>query len=124
MHARGCLAEDPFVDSGDTVGRAAPQHTGSLSYGVDGRDDGEAIAGPFEGGARLACSIDMRCGDVGLPGRPGIDIGVQLPGPCQPASRRPTAAFSIAVSSTSTAFAAGPSGMKLSLLVTRAIRPA
>jgi hypothetical protein len=41
----------------------------------------------------------------------------------QPASRRPTAAFSIAGSSSSTALAAGPSGTKLSLLVTRAIRP-
>jgi hypothetical protein len=42
----------------------------------------------------------------------------------QPACRRPTAAFSIVGSSSSTAFAAGPSGMKLSSLVTRVIRPA
>jgi hypothetical protein len=41
-----------------------------------------------------------------------------------PACRRPTAAFSIVGSSSSTAFAAGPSGMKLSSLVTRVIRPA
>ena len=79
MHARGCLAEDPFVGSGDTAGRAAPQHTGAFSYGVDGRDDGEAVAGPFEGSAGLERSIDMRRADVGLPGRPGINIGVQLP---------------------------------------------
>jgi len=79
MHARGCLAEDPFVDSGDAAGRAAPQHTGALSYGVDGGDDGEAVTGPREGGAGLERSIDMRRGDVGLPGRPSIDIGVELP---------------------------------------------
>jgi len=79
MHARGCLAEDPFVDSGDAAGRAAPQHPGALSYGVDGRDDGEAVTGPFEGGARLERSINLRRGDVGLPGRPRIDIGVQPP---------------------------------------------
>jgi len=30
MHTRGCLAKDPFVDSGDAAGRAAPQHTGAL----------------------------------------------------------------------------------------------
>jgi hypothetical protein len=42
----------------------------------------------------------------------------------QPACRRPTAAFSIVGSSSSTALAAGPSGMKLSSLVTRVIRPA
>ena len=42
----------------------------------------------------------------------------------QPACRRPTAAFSIVGSSSSTAVAAGPSGMKLSSLVTRVIRPA
>jgi hypothetical protein len=42
----------------------------------------------------------------------------------QPACRRPTAAFSIVGSSSSTAFAAGPSGMKLSSLVTREVRPA
>jgi peptide/nickel transport system substrate-binding protein len=44
-------------------------------------------------------------------------------GKTQPACRRPTAAFSIVGSSSSTAFAAGPSGMKLSSLVTRLIRP-
>jgi hypothetical protein len=42
----------------------------------------------------------------------------------QPACSRPTAAFSIVASSSSTAFAAGPSGMKLSSLVTRVIWPA
>jgi hypothetical protein len=42
----------------------------------------------------------------------------------QPVCRRPTAAFSIVGSSSSTAFAAGPSGTKLSSLVTRVTRPA
>ena len=41
----------------------------------------------------------------------------------QPACWRPTAAFSIVGSSSSTMFAAGPSGTKLSSLVTRAITP-
>src|SRR5436305_15026983 len=54
-----------------------------------------------------------------LPGAPG---GLIIR--AQPACRRPTAAFSIVGSSSSTAFAAGPSGMKLSSLVTRVIRPA
>lgn len=54
-----------------------------------------------------------------LPGAPG---GLVIR--AQPACRRPTAAFSIVGSSSSTAFAAEPSGMKLSSLVTRVIRPA
>jgi hypothetical protein len=54
-----------------------------------------------------------------LPGAPGGLIA-----PAQPACMRPTAAFSIVGSSSSTAFAAGPSGTKLSSLVTRVIRPA
>ena len=42
----------------------------------------------------------------------------------QPACRMPTAAFSIVGAASSTAFAAGPSGTKLSSLVTRVTRPA
>jgi hypothetical protein len=69
---------------------------------------------------------------LGWDAPPGIGFDVEdLPGApggliirAQPACRRPTAAFSIVGSSSSTAFAAGPSGTKLSSLVTRVISPA
>jgi hypothetical protein len=69
------------------------------------------------GGSRTWAGIGFDAED--LPGAPG---GLIIR--AQPACRRPTAAFSIVGSSSSTAFAAGPSGMKLSSLVTRVIGPA
>ena len=77
-------------------------------------------------------SSSARSRTLGYDAPPGIGFDAEdLPGPpggliirAQPACRRPTAAFSIVGSSSSTAFAAGPSGMKLSSLVTRVIRPA
>jgi hypothetical protein len=73
------FAEDPPVDSSDEAGRPTPQHAGALSHRMDGRDDSEAVAGPFAGGTRLEHPIDMRVGDVSLPGRPAVDVGVQPP---------------------------------------------
>jgi hypothetical protein len=73
--------------------------------------------------------VIRRVTHLGWTAPPGIGFDAEdLPGGliirAQPACRRPTAAFSIVGSSSSTAFAAGPSGMKLSSLVTRVIRPA
>jgi hypothetical protein len=70
VHAHGCLGKGPFVDSGDAAGRAAPQHAGALRYRIDGRDDGETVTGPLERGAGPETSINVRCGNFGLPGRP------------------------------------------------------
>jgi len=56
-------------------GRDPAKH--ALSLHIDGRDDSEAVAGPFAGGTRLVRPIDMRGGDVSFPGQPAVDIGVQ-----------------------------------------------
>ena len=67
------------MDSSDEAGRPTPQHAGARSHGMDGRDDSEALAGLFAGGAMLERPVDMRGGDVSFPGRPAADIGVQPP---------------------------------------------
>src|SRR5262249_32777869 len=81
VDARGCLGEDPLVGAHDALRGAAPQGAGALGDGVDGRGDGEdAVAGPGEGVTRLErLVVQARRGDVGLPGRPVVDVGVQPP---------------------------------------------
>ena len=63
------FAEDPPVDSSDEAGRPTPQHAGALSHRMDGRDDSEAVAGPFAGGTRLEhpsiCALVMSVCQVG-----------------------------------------------------------
>src|SRR5262249_32282276 len=78
--ACGCLGEDPLVGAHDALRGAAPQGLGVLGDGVDGGGDGEdAVAGPGEGVTGLERPVQARCGDVGLPGGPVVDVGVQPP---------------------------------------------
>ena len=75
VDAGGCLDKEPFVDSGDAAGRASLQHAGVVGCRVDGGDDGEAVAGPFDGRAALERAVQARRGDVKLrddPPRPAL----------------------------------------------------
>ncbi len=51
----------------------------AVAVGGAWTDDGEAVAGPFERRAGIERSIEARRGDVGLPGGPAAEIGVQPP---------------------------------------------
>ena len=119
-----CCDDEPAPDSIFDVQPGRPQREGSsgppssrqthIRAGTAGPD--HAFGPPRQQLEQAAAGL---AGDVRLPGAPG---GLIIR--AQPACKRPTAAFSIVGSSSRTAFAAGPSGIKLSSLVTRVIRPA
>jgi hypothetical protein len=71
--------EQPLMRAGDSIGRAAPKHAGPVDNVVDRRRHAEPEGRPVERGAGLEIPFCVRRGDVAMPGRPVVDIGMKPP---------------------------------------------